>query len=337
MSLDLFSAAVGAILAILLMWGASYLYRTQVRRSLRFWVDQVKKDTKAAPPAELTDFAAQLRSLQDQIAEYEARAKISASESNLAAAHTRFLQTVLELSAWEGPRDELIRRLLAQLQESLSVDGVIYFSYDADFKGFRAALSSGAVEPAAAGLVLHPDQHPFFLRQLFTARGGVLATRRDTDNRFFLDLLDVVWAVITLLRKGGDLFGAVAAFGRQEVRDTDKRHELFRYYTDAISVLLENLDIRESINRRVQDLELLHEINLQISSILEFDRVLHYSVERVARAFQTEIATIDLLDVDVLHTVASSGLSLEFVRSLGGLKIGESLSGKVAVTGKPLV
>lgn len=336
MNFDLFSIGVG-IAAVLLMLAAFYLYRSRVNRSFRSWVARVRTDTKAAPPAELMDSSNQLKALQQQIADYDASARKSAGESELAAAHTRFLQTVLELSTWQGTRDELIRRLLSQLEESLRAHGVVYFAYHPEFKGFRAAISSDPLGHPPPEVLLHPDQHPFFLRRMFTTRGGLSVTPADAEDRFILEALSADWVIVTLLRKEGDLFGAIAAYGKTPAADLPRRQEMFTYYSDAITVLMQNLAIRESIHRRIQDLELLHEINLQISSILEFDHILRFSVERVAEAFHTDIATIELVEGDVLRIVASHGMSLDLARSFGALKLGESLSGKVAVTGKPLL
>jgi len=93
----------------------------------------------------------------------------------------------------------------------------------------------------------------------------------------------------------------------------------------------------EDLQRRNADLEVLYETVKDLSSTLSVERVLQRLLDRTLLHLEAEIGSILLLgDDDQLRVMVSKGLPLDVVERTE-MKIGEGISGHVALHGQPLI
>jgi len=93
----------------------------------------------------------------------------------------------------------------------------------------------------------------------------------------------------------------------------------------------------EELRRRNADLEVLYETVRDLSSTLSVDRVLERLLDRTLQRLEAEIGSILLLgDDDQLRVMLARGLPQEVVERTE-MKIGEGISGHVALHGQPLI
>ena len=93
----------------------------------------------------------------------------------------------------------------------------------------------------------------------------------------------------------------------------------------------------EDLKRRNADLEVLYETVKDLSSTLSVERVLQRLLDRTLLHLEAEIGSILLLgDDDQLRVMVSKGLPPEVVERTE-MKIGEGISGHVALHGQPLI
>ena len=89
--------------------------------------------------------------------------------------------------------------------------------------------------------------------------------------------------------------------------------------------------------RRVQ-LAALNQISNVVSQSLELDQVLNSSIDSVIGVMKVDAALVFLMDEEAgeLTLAAYQGVSEGFVQSVGRIKLGEGLNGRVAESGEPL-
>ena len=94
--------------------------------------------------------------------------------------------------------------------------------------------------------------------------------------------------------------------------------------------------LRRERGHRIQ-LAALNEIVSAASQSLELSQVLNSSVENIINVMKVDAVLLFLLDEETneLSLAAHDGVSEQFVRSVGRLKLGEGLNGMVAQTGEP--
>jgi len=93
----------------------------------------------------------------------------------------------------------------------------------------------------------------------------------------------------------------------------------------------------DSLRRRNADLEVLYETVKDLSSTLSVERVLERLLNRTLHHLEAEIGSILLLgDDDNLRVMVSQGLPQEVIERTE-MKIGEGISGYVALHGQPLI
>ena len=96
-------------------------------------------------------------------------------------------------------------------------------------------------------------------------------------------------------------------------------------------------EVLESLRRRNADLEVLYESVKDLSSTLSVELVLQRLLDRTLQHLEAEIGSILLLgDDDQLRVMVSQGLPPEVVDRTE-MRIGEGISGHVAMSGQPLI
>jgi len=180
--------------------------------------------------------------------------------------------------------------------------------------------------------------HPSFLTHL-TANLGL---ERHTFERI-LYLAPIVWAGFLLGRRGALAISVVALACM-----LPRAISISEYPTDAIFeasavFILGNVlaltihSLRKERTRRTQ-LAALNQTASMLSQSLELSQVLKSSIDSVIDVTGADAAMVFLLDEEAgeLNIVAHRGISSDFVRRSGTVRLGEDFNGRVAESGEPL-
>jgi signal transduction histidine kinase/ActR/RegA family two-component response regulator/PAS domain-containing protein len=94
-----------------------------------------------------------------------------------------------------------------------------------------------------------------------------------------------------------------------------------------------------SVEKRLLELTALHEISRIVSEQLELKIILMQATSRIAAMMKVETAAIMLPDETSsdMEIIAHHGVAKTYIGQVGGLPIGEGITGQVAATGKPIV
>ena len=171
----------------------------------------------------------------------------------------------------------------------------------------------------------------------------VSLTQSDTGSAICVPLMlkDRVLGVLNVSRPvGGDPF-------RQD--DVD----LLSILCGQIAVALENARLfeqaqweiaerkrmEEEIRRRNEELMALNAIATTLGQSLDLDHILNATLDKVLEVIEIDAGWIQLLDEDagVLSLVAHRGFSQEMAEETKTVKLGESMTGKVAQSGQSIV
>jgi PAS domain S-box-containing protein len=115
--------------------------------------------------------------------------------------------------------------------------------------------------------------------------------------------------------------------------------------TTAIATIAQGQDITErkqaerDIRRRNRELSVLHAIGGAVAQSLNLQEILESALVATLAALQIEAGCFFLLEPDgeTMTMCAHRGLSDEFVRNVGKIRMGEGVSGRAAVEKKPIV
>jgi PAS domain S-box-containing protein len=103
-----------------------------------------------------------------------------------------------------------------------------------------------------------------------------------------------------------------------------------------IAIALDNARLLEAVRRRSREFESVLEIGRGIVERLDLGELLPLVTRSVNRVMGTEHCLLMLRSGDRLNVVAQEGLEADVLAEVGTLKVGESLSGWVALEGRPL-
>ncbi|MBC7263396.1 MAG: GAF domain-containing protein [Chloroflexi bacterium] len=105
---------------------------------------------------------------------------------------------------------------------------------------------------------------------------------------------------------------------------------------DHAAVALENARMLKEARDRSADLATLHDINLDIASLLVTQKLFEKITRHAAKLLGTEGSTIALYDAgtEEVELVSAYGPDVQFIGTR--LKVGEGLDGKVVQTGQPI-
>jgi len=114
--------------------------------------------------------------------------------------------------------------------------------------------------------------------------------------------------------------------------------QLLSNFANHVTIALENLRLHREIKEELKEHGLIHEIINSINSTLNLEEVLLKVVNSIREYFNYSICDILLLDEqnENLYFAATDGYSAKSRRNIR-IKLGEGITGRVAVTGKPLV
>jgi GAF domain-containing protein len=182
-----------------------------------------------------------------------------------------------------------------------------------------------------AGLAMR-ERHPMVTPDLL--RDSRLAFSPETRARLEQTVHRAVLAVPLLVADSA--IGALSIGDRAGRTFNDEEIRLAQAFADQAALALENARLLQELRTRQARLEALLEVSRELSRIQPLESVLT-SISRVcATLLGTDSVGFRLLDGDELVVMGTWGDAAEAMAT-PRLKIGESLSGRVAATGEPLL
>jgi signal transduction histidine kinase len=145
------------------------------------------------------------------------------------------------------------------------------------------------------------------------------------------------FCIATPLNAGARTLGVVLARCHNSSLTTHQQ-EMFMTFTDQVAIALERLQTGETLKKRAQQLEIINEVTLSLTSTLDLDPLLNLILDKSVELLDTEAGTFMLviegtreLEFSVVRGPASQDL-------LGTrIPIGTGLAGTVAQSGRPLI
>jgi GAF domain-containing protein len=285
--------------------------------------------------------------LSSRIAELEdalgpLREKLSALEK--AQKDLKDLRLQLELYQWllnafgsEEEAESLLQEALALSVKWFSADPVLYLQYESNQHGFVFAYAHGErIEEWMRDLRVTVSSAPFLLKRIYGLREPCICKKGEEESAILFGNGASDHALVGFIRRSGNQYGLVVAYTGAEVSAQDPIYQRFEQFVRHLSAYMDYSRIATEMQRRLADLEAIHQVHLQIGSMRDFSDVLEASVESVARALAIDIGMLELLEDGELVLTACSGIDDWRNRDFARLKVGESLSGWVAEQNQPL-
>jgi GAF domain-containing protein/CheY-like chemotaxis protein len=138
------------------------------------------------------------------------------------------------------------------------------------------------------------------------------------------------------LSVGREVVGVLSLLFRDERPFTAEDRELMTLLADQAAIAIRNAHLVEGLRARQGDLEALLEVSRQLSKIQPMESLLETIAGACGRLLGSESVGFRLREGDELVLAGSWGDAKEIMTS-HRLKIGESVSGRVALSGEPLV
>ncbi len=130
--------------------------------------------------------------------------------------------------------------------------------------------------------------------------------------------------------------GVLALFFREQRAFTAEERELMALLADQAAIAIRNARLLEALRSRQAHLETLLDVSRQLSRFQPVESLLATISEACGRLLGSESVGFRLVDGDELVLAGSWGDAKD-VMVTSRLRIGESLSGRVAASGEPLV
>jgi signal transduction histidine kinase/ActR/RegA family two-component response regulator len=130
--------------------------------------------------------------------------------------------------------------------------------------------------------------------------------------------------------------GVLAIFFREPRSFTSEEHELMALLADHAAIAIRNARQRQGLQTRQAHLETLLEVSRQLSKLQPVDSLLATIAEACGRVLNSESVGFRRVDGEELVLAGSWGDAKD-VLITSRLRIGESLAGRVAVGGEPLL
>jgi signal transduction histidine kinase len=145
------------------------------------------------------------------------------------------------------------------------------------------------------------------------------------------------FSIAAPLNAGANTLGVVLARSYHHTLNPYQQ-DLFMTFTDQVAIALERLLTDEALKKRAQQLEIINEVTLSLTSTLDLEPLLNLILDKSMDLLDTEAGTFMLvmegtreLEFSVVRGPASKEL-------LGArIPVGTGLAGTVAQTGRPLI
>lgn len=153
----------------------------------------------------------------------------------------------------------------------------------------------------------------------------------------FLEQEELRSAAAVPLQSKGKVLGVLVSLSRQSHRFSSRDVELLNSIGRQIGMAVENASFYQEQKRRLSEMEALRQTTLDITRRLDKPQLLRSIVERAAALVEAKSGGLYLYhpDEEELELVVSYYLDKDYTGTR--LKVGEGLSGRVALTGEPIV
>ena len=309
-----------------------------VARERRLGVLAVKDQAGQAFTNDDVDVA---RTFADQAAVVLENASLH-QETERQLRHSETLLTVSQAISSSLDIAEVFRRTTRAVTRALGADAGATWRVHTDgarltpLAGYHVPSSLVPPQAATALSLSHP-----LLRELGETVKPVWSADSQRDARFgglpWLDALPHRSVLILPLRGTEGILGAVSIAWTARRHDlTSEERDLVEAIGRQIAVGIDNVRLVEELRSRQSRLEALLEVNRQLSTIQPLHTLLGRIAEGCGRVLDTTAAGFRLVDGEDLVLAGSWG-DTKALMSQPRLKLGESLSGGVAATGRPIV
>jgi GAF domain-containing protein len=236
----------------------------------------------------------------------------------------------------------LARRIADQVRALLDGYGAAVYRLEEASGNLVAVATSGDLGPAfRPGLVFPPGTGivGLVLRSAgAVTTPNVLSDSRVTltpDNEALIEQARFRSVLAVPLLVDGTVIGAVSVGAAEGRIFTDRELTVVQAFADQAAIAIDNARLYREAEEHRRRLATMVEVARKLTSRLDFPSVLATVAEAVSEVFGAEVG-FRLIEGDdlVLHG-ATRGARERTVRER--LKIGESISGKVAATGTPIV
>ncbi len=112
--------------------------------------------------------------------------------------------------------------------------------------------------------------------------------------------------------------------------------DLLEIVSHNISAALRNAELYRSVKSQLDELKVIHEIGMAITSILDIDELLPYICRELSKVFNVMGCILRLREGDTLQVKASHGLP-ETVECTMTTSMGQGIAGSVALSGEPML
>lgn len=138
------------------------------------------------------------------------------------------------------------------------------------------------------------------------------------------------------MKMKGTLYGYIAVVGAGDISHKPAIRQFMRLLCAYATTLIDKGKLYSSLKRHYEEMKSLYDVVTTITGTLDLDRVLKMIVESVGRLCKASACSIMLIDEkdNTLRINASIGIPPEIVKT-ASRRLGEGISGKVALTGEP--
>lgn len=231
---------------------------------------------------------------------------------------------------------QALNNILVSLEQVIPYDSASVFLRD----GERMRVVAGRGLPYPEQVIGHSlsADGPLDVEITRTRRPAILADAQ-TDPRFrFWGGVDYVrgWMGIPLIARGEHI-GHLTVDSRRVAAYGEAEAALAQAFADQAATAIQNAQLFEANRQRLEALTALHETGLALSAQLDLPALLRTITERAARLLEAPMGGLYLLlpDAQTLELVVSYNNDRDYTGLR--LRLGEGLSGKVALTGEPMI
>jgi HD-GYP domain-containing protein (c-di-GMP phosphodiesterase class II) len=269
----------------------------------------------------MTRLKTELSIQQARLAVLQGMSQLAHQAGSMEELYDSYLQTILKVTRTQAGSILLLDRLSNQLE---------YVACHGE-RASRLLHQRLAIGEGIAGWVAQTGQAYF----AGDSRRD-LRRRKDFARRIGFKTRDVLCAPLKISHR---VVGVVEVFNRQDQRPF--RHEdleLLEAISAQIALVIENTQLFEMHEAKIQKLRTLEEISRVLNSTLDEKVITHRAMQAATKLMDTEAGSLLLIDPvrkELFFEVAlgERGEQVKEVR----LKIGEGIAGWVAQTGKPLI
>jgi len=252
-------------------------------------------------------------------------------ETELLAEVARIANSTLDLNSILSMVAETVAKTLEK-----DVCSIYLVSEDRESLVLRA---SRGLDPEAVGKVHIPVGEGIVGDAVRTLRTvAVSDVTKDARFRYIAETGEsryVSLLVVPVMREDACL-GAITLQTGSVHEYTEDETDLLLAISHSISGAIRNAELYEGALRQFRRLKVIHELGMDINSVLDLDQLLNDICRKTAELLQAEGAIVRLVEGRLLKIRASHGLpeSFDLTQSL---PLGEGIAGRVAQDGRPLL